>query len=271
MAMSPKGRVARLALLGGLLVLAPIGLKNLGTTLDPYRVDTSNAYIAPTLAQPFGTDGLGRSQLARTAFAAGLSLQVVSVSIAISFTLALVLGGIAGYWTGRWPDLLISWIISLLFSVPFLLIVVAIFAVLTPTLARTYIVIGCIGWAAPARIIRAEVRRLRSAPFVLASRAYGWSARRIVATSLVPLAATPGFIALLYFTPELIGLEVGLAFFGLGAAPPTPTLGRMIYNGMSEFSLGWWLPLMPAAVLLVVTAGLVRLPVLLEGLRRGWE
>ena len=122
--------------------------------------------------------------------------------------------------------MVVRWIIALLFTVPFILIVVAVFAVIEPGITRAYIAIGCIGWAAPARIVRTEVMRVRSSQFVLAERAAGFSRTRILLRSVLPVCALPGLVSLLYFTPELIGIEVGLSFFGLGAAPPTPTLGH---------------------------------------------
>lgn len=241
------------------LALLPAALMLAGTARDPYLVDTTRAYQAPSWNYPFGTDGLGRDMLARTVYATGLSLKVVFSAVVISFALALLLGGIAGYTHGKWPDRAISWFVSLLFTVPFILIVVALFAVLPPSIEAAYLAIGFIGWAAPARIVRAEVLRVRASQFVLAERAFGFSAPRILVRSIIPLCAVPAFLSILYFVPELIGLEVGLGFFGLGASPPIPSLGSLIYNGLNEFSAGWWLPLLPAAVLLAVTSSCVAL------------
>ncbi len=246
---------ARIAVIA-LLALTPAALMLVGSSGDPYAVETARAYQGPGFSHPFGTDGLGRDMLARTAYAAGLSLKVVFEAVVISFVLALLLGGVAGYWNGRWPDRSVSWIISLLFTVPFILIVVAIFAVVRPSIERAYIAIGFIGWAAPARIVRAEVMRVRTSQVVLAERALGFSSARILLRTVLPVCALPAFLSILFFIPELIGIEVGLGFFGLGAKPPTPSLGGLIYNGLSEFSTGWWLPLIPAAVLLLLTSSL---------------
>ena len=241
-------------LLLALLAAAPFALTAAGETRDPFLVDTARAYLPPAPDQPFGTDALGRDLLARTLYAAGLSLTVVAQSVTVSLVLALVLGAVAGYTAGRLPDHLIRSLISLLYTVPFILIVIAVLTVIDPSFRRAYLVIGCIAWAAPARLVRAAVIETRGARYVLAQRAFGFSATAVFTSALLPRSLTPALLSLAYFVPELIGIEVGLAFFGLAAPPPTPTLGRLIYDGLSEFHSAWWLSLAPAALLLAMTA-----------------
>lgn len=236
------------------LFAAPFLLVSLGQFRHPYDVNTVLRYLPPSWSYPFGTDALGRDMLARTLYASGLSLRVVTQSVALSFVLALLLGGISGYAAGRWPDHLISWVISLLYTIPFLLIVIAVFSVINPGIQGAYLVIGCIGWAAPARLVRAEVIRLRASPFILAERAFGYPEWRILVRTVLPLSFLPALLSLLYFVPELIGVEVGLSFFGLGAQPPVPSLGRLIYDGLSDFYTGWHLTFIPATMLLILMA-----------------
>ena len=134
-----------LLLLFGLL---PFGLIRTGERADPYRVDVSKRYQPPSLAHPFGTDDLGRNAFARTLVATGLSLSVVGRSLLVAFVLAVVLGGIAGFYKGRLPDHVISYFIALLHTVPFILISVALAAVLQASIGSIYLIIGCIAWAA---------------------------------------------------------------------------------------------------------------------------
>src|SRR5260370_12495369 len=115
--MSDKSWKFGLLLLG--LVIAPFLLMALGQFRHPYDVDTLSRYLPPSWSYPCGTDALGRDMLARTLYAAGLSLKVVAESVVLSFVLALLLGCVAGYASRRWPDHLISWIISLLYTIPF--------------------------------------------------------------------------------------------------------------------------------------------------------
>ena len=235
-----------------LLVTVPFGLLTFGETLDPFSISTNLAYQSPSETTPFGTDALGRNMLARTIYATGLSLKVTVHALFIAFGLAVLFGGVAGYTHGKIMDRIISWVIALIYTVPFILIVVAVFAVLEPGIERAYIVIGCLGWVAPARLIRAEVIQYRTALFVTAERALGYSPMHILFRSIIPLSFLPALLSLLYFIPELIGVEVGLSFFGLGAQPPIPSLGRLIYDGLSDFYTGWWLSLIPSGVLLIV-------------------
>ena len=250
----PDSRVLAVAVL---FALAPFALMAAGEARGPFVVDTARGYLGPGVDQPFGTDALGRDLLARTLYAAGLSLKVVAQSVGISLALALVLGGLAGYTAGRLTDRVIGWTISLVYTVPFILVVVAVLTVLEPGLAKAYLVIGCIAWAAPARLVRAAVMEVRGARYVLAQRAFGFPAMEIFASTSLPRSVMPAVLSLAYFVPELIGIEVGLSFFGLGASPPTPTLGRLIYDGLAEFRTAWWLSLAPTAVLLGLTSGAV--------------
>jgi len=228
----------------------------IGMEYDPYTINTNNVYTSPNWQYIFGTDALGRNMFARVFYAAGLSLKVVFQSIMLSFVISVILGGVAGYTHERWPDKFISWIVALLYTIPFILIVVAVFAVIAPGIERAYIVIGCIGWAGPARLIRTEVIQWRASPFVVAERAFGFSEVYILFRSILPLSFLPALLSLLYYIPELISVEVGLSFFGLGTQPPTPSLGRLIYEGLSEFYTGWWLTFIPALFLLLLTYGL---------------
>ena len=250
-------RRARIWLLAGLLAAAPFVLLAAGESRSPLLIDTARTYLAPGVGHPFGTDALGRDLLARTLYAAGLSLRVVAQSVVVSLVLALLLGGVAGYTAGRLPDRIIGWTISLLYTVPFILIAVAALTVIGGGIGTAYLVIGCIGWAAPARLVRAAVIEVRASRHVLAQRAFGIPAAGIFRTTLLPRALMPAVLSLAYFVPELIGIEVGLSFFGLGAPPPTPTLGNLIYDGLSEFQTAWWLSLAPAAVLLALTSGIL--------------
>jgi peptide/nickel transport system permease protein len=254
-----------LVLLFGLL---PFGLLQIGERSDPYHVDVARRYQPPSLAHPFGTDELGRNVLARTLLATGLSLSVVGRSLLVAFVLAVVLGGIAGLYKGRLPDHAISYLIALLHTIPFILISVALAAVLQAAIGSIYLIIGCIAWAAPARLVRAEVMRLRDARFVQAQRAFGLSPTAIFSKSILPLTVLPPFIGLLYLTPELLGIDVGLSYFGLGAQPPTPTVGRLIYDGINTFRSAWWLTVMPSVALMFFILALYGLLSMFKDKRR---
>lgn len=224
----------------------------LGERLDPYHVEIGKRLQPPSMQIWFGTDSLGRDLLARSLTATAISLRVAGQAMAIAYGLALILGTIAGYWSNRWPDKLISYLIALLHTVPFILIVIACATVLGGGLNVIYVIIGCVAWAAPARLVRLEVMQLRQASFVRAQRALGFGWFMIFRRAILPLAFSPPLIALLFLTPEIIGLDVGLSYFGLGAQPPTPTIGRLIFEGANNYTSGWWLPILPAFILILI-------------------
>lgn len=232
------------------LGLMPEVLVRIGTACDAYTTDVAHRLSAPSASNVFGTDSLGRDHFARSMLATGLSLRVAGQAFVLAFILALLLGSVAGLYKGRWPDQLISYIVSLIHTVPFILLAVALAAVLQASLEVIYAIVGGIAWAPPARIVRAEVARMRESRFVIAQKAYGMSAFTIFFRSILPAVAMAPFVSLLYLLPELIGLDVGLSYFGLGAQPPLPTLGRLIFDGLGFLRTAWWISLLPALVLM---------------------
>lgn len=249
----------------------PFLLMKLGEKGNPYAMHTDLRYLPPGQHFYFGTDSLGRNMTARSLYAAGLSFKVALESSALSLVLALILGGTAGYTYGKWPEKMISWLVSFAYTVPMMFIVVAVFAVVEPGIERAYLVIGCIGWVAPARLVRAEVVRLRSSPFVRAERAFGKSEVGVFTSCILPLCFQPAITSSLYYLPELIGLEVGLSFFGLSAQPPTPTLGRLIFDSLKEFPSAWWLALLPFTLLLLMIIILYTFAQIVDKRKEGYK
>lgn len=231
------------------LAIVPEMLGWLSDHQKVYEIDLSNRLSTPSLAQPFGSDSLGRDHLTRTLLATGLSLKVAGRAFLLAFILAVVLGSVAGLFKDLWPDRILSYLIALIHTVPFILLAVALAAVLQADLETIYLIVGGIAWAPPARIVRAQVGKLRDARYVVAQKAFGFHPLTIFWRSILPAVILPPFITLIYLLPELIGLDVGLSYFGLGAQPPTPTLGRLIFDGLTYLRTAWWISLMPTIVL----------------------
>lgn len=244
---------ARLPILIAFLVIAlglmPEMLVRFNQGPRAFDTNVEHRLQTPSVSRPFGTDSLGRDHFTRTMLATGLSLKVAGRAFIVAFTLAVLLGSIAGLYKDRWPDHFLSYLISLIHTVPFILLAVALAAVIRADLNVIYLIVGGIAWAPPARIVRAQVARMSEARFVVAQKAYGMSSIAIFWRSILPAVALPPFISLLYLLPELVGLDVGLSYFGLGAQPPTPTLGRLIFDGLSYLRSAWWISLLPALVL----------------------
>lgn len=248
-------RVVRLWLVVGLAALALI----LPATLLPMLADREKAFgirVEQALTEPspehwFGTDASGRSLWHRTLLGAGLSFRIVAGALVLALPLSLVLGTIAGLSTGRWPDRLITWVISLIYTVPFFLLVVSASAIVSPGLGSLPWIIGGVIWAAPARIVRSEAQRLASSPFLRQERSMGIGYFSTLFRSVIPMLIAPAGVSLLYLVPEIIGIDAVLGLFGLGANPPEATLGTLIYDGLKRWDSAPWLSGLPALFLLL--------------------
>jgi len=235
------------------LVILPVSLCIGGRALDPITPNPALATSSPDGLQWLGRDELGRSVLARVMLASGLSLAAAGMALFIMLVLTMLLGGIAGWFYNRWPDRAISWVIALLHTIPFFLLVVVAAAIWKPGLFGAFLIVGLFAWAPPARLARAEFLRLCQAPHVIAARSLGFSGPVVFIRHALPMAFLPAFSAVLMLMPELIGLDVGLGFFGLGAQPPTPTLGRLLYAALPLLNSAPWLAIGPCFMVIVLS------------------
>jgi len=237
------------------LVLLPTILGIWSKALDPYTMSLDHAFSRPGGRHLLGTDSFGRNVVARLLAAAALTLQAVTVAVITSLWLGVVIGGLAGLFYGSVLDRCIGWVISLIYTVPFYLIAVAVAAIARPGLVGAFFILGLLAWAAPARLVRAEMIQLRHTQYVIALRAAGQPNSFLVRRILLPMAIAPAAVAVTLFVPEFIGVEIGLSFFGLGPQPPTPSLGRELYYGLSFIGSAPWLVWAPAITILMVVLG----------------
>jgi peptide/nickel transport system permease protein len=163
--------------------------------------------------------------------AAGATLVIVSGATSLSLLIAVLLGTIAGF-IGGWADVAVRVAVDLLWSVPFVVFVVLIVGVVGVSQLSLIVTIGILNWVGPARVIRAEVARLRDADFVVAAQAHGYSRAIILVQELLPN---------LMRSIATLALETGLAFVGLSLPAPTPTWGGMLADGLGYFSTAWWI------------------------------
>jgi len=213
---------------------------------------SGNALVPPSVANWMGTDVLGRDLFGRLALAAARS---VAVSVA-AWSVAVLIGAAIGTATGMSPRSILSKltgrIMALIYSTPFMLVLVAIVAVLGPGMLNAYLALLMFAWAAPARHADEMVRRLREATHVRASFALGFRPSQIVRVVLLPAVLPTVAVAALPALPDLLVLDVLLSFVGLGAQPPIPTLGGMLLDGLSYGAVAWWLVAFPLTVLVCI-------------------
>ena len=244
--------VLGLTLLGVLLVCALV--PGWVAPYDPLVFDYEALLQPPSGAHPFGTDQFGRDMLSRTIDAAGLDLQ-----IAVFATLGpLLIGGLAGLlvgYFGGWADIVFGRLVDLVVTFPFLVLVIAIVAILGPGLINMYIAISCVGWVFYARLMRGEVRLQRQQDYVAATRVLGFRTGRIVFRHVLPNAVRPVLVYMVTDMALAILLGSSLGYLGLGAQPPAAEWGVLIADGKNFFTQAPWISLFPGVAIVLCGLG----------------
>jgi len=174
-----------------------------------------------------GTDLAGRDLLSRLMIGTRISLSVGFISVIISIVIGILLGAMAGYYRGK-IDELIMWNINVVWSIPTLLLVIAITLVLGKGIFQVFIAVGLTMWVDVARIVRGQILSIREKEFVEAGRALGYKNMRIIIRHILPNVMGPVIVIAASNFASAILTEAGLSFLGIGAQPPTPSWGEMI-------------------------------------------
>lgn len=252
----PSGRwgVIVLLLVALAALLAPPFLQ------DPAAMrDVVAGATTPSLAHPFGTDALNRDILSRVANGARVSLAVAGLAVVLSLTVGSTVGLIAGY-AGGWVDAVLMRAVDAALAIPRLFVILLLLVVWERIpLAALILVLGTTGWFATSRLVRGEVLRLRHEAFVLAAEGLGATPSRTIVRHLLPNAAGPLLVAATLGVGDVILLEAGLSFLGLGIQPPTPSWGGMVLDARPLIVSAPWTALFPGAaiVLTVLSVNLV--------------
>ncbi|MFW6409463.1 MAG: oligopeptide ABC transporter permease [Halanaerobiales bacterium] len=212
---------------------------------DPYKTNILDSKEAPNDSYPLGTDRVGRDVLSRLLYGGRISLTVGLVAMVISVTLGTLMGLIAGYF-GGWVDTLITRLIDVFMSIPFLIMAITIGSIWGPGLYKLMVIIGILSWTGIARIVRSNILSLRERDFIHASRALGGSDFRIMIKHLFPNTVAPIIVNATLRVAYSILSEAGLSYLGLGVQPPIPSWGSMLEAARSvsilEAMPWFWLP-----------------------------
>ncbi len=218
---------------------------------DPIEQDLRGQLKPPSSQHLMGTDELGRDIFSRVIDGTRVDLQIGVICVIFPFIFGTTLGLLAGYYGGL-IDAVAMRLVDVVIAFPYLVLVIAIVAVLGPGLRNMYIAISLVGWVAYARISRGEVLVAKNLEYVLASKALGYSNARIIFRHILPNIVSP---AIVYAVADVVLCILGgasLGFLGLGAQAPTPEWGVMIADGRNFIATAWWLSTFPGIAIIVV-------------------
>jgi len=225
---------------------------------DPLAVNIRHRLAPPawmaggTGAHLLGTDQVGRDVLSRIIYGGRVSLAVGVGAVLVSATIGVALGLVAGYFGGR-TDWTTMTLVNVMLTFPFVLLALAVIAVLGPSLTNMIIVLGVAGWPIYCRVVRTEALALREREFVVAARALGMSHTRVMLRELLPNLVSPVVVIATLQVAQVIILESFLSFLGLGVQPPTPAWGNMLGEGRVYMLNSWWIAAFPGLAIFVTT------------------
>lgn len=248
-------RWASWTLYTGLAILGLIALAAIFAPLiAPYSPTEQNltaAFQPPSTEHLMGTDNLGRDVFSRVVYAGRIDLQIGFLTTYVPLVYGVILGAVAGYF-GGWIDTIIMRLVDVVIAFPFLVLVIAILAVVGPGVKGVYIAVFAVAWSMYARLTRAEMLVLREQQFMLAGEALGYSRRRIIFRHAIPNLLRPNIVFSMADFVLNILLVASLSFLGLGVRPPTPEWGAMVAEGQNFLLNAWWLTTLPGVVIVVV-------------------
>ncbi len=240
----------------GLVLLVVFGaiFADVLTSYNPAGMALRDRFLPPGAMHLLGTDQLGRDLLTRVLHGARIALAVALVATSFSFIGGLVLGMIAGYGP-RWLDSLLLLFFDALRSFPTVMLALALVTLVGPSLSAVVLVVVLATLPGYARVVRAQTMSLKGAEFVLAARALGAPAWRILPVHIMPNLIGPLLILASMDIPVVITIEAGMSFLGLGVRPPTPSWGSILNDGFSFIRESAWPAIAGGLPIIVATLG----------------
>ncbi|WP_026341109.1 ABC transporter permease [Actinomadura atramentaria] len=251
------------ALVAAAVVLAAFW-PDLFTSRDPLTGVPAQRFSAPGGAHWFGTDELGRDVFARMVHGAALSMRATLIAVALAFVGGGLVGLVAGFVGGRVEGVLMR-AVDVVLSIPALFLSLALVTALGYGTVKVAVAVGVASVATFARVMRAEVLKVRQAVYVEAARSCGARWYTVLARHVLPNAAGPVVVlATLDFGTAILAVS-SLSFLGYGAPPPAPEWGTVIAGGRNYLANAWWLTVLPGAVIAATVLAANRIARALDG------
>lgn len=221
---------------------------------DPVTQDASASLLPPDSTHLFGTDNFGRDIFSRVLWGARVDLQICLLGVIFPFLLGTTLGALSGY-PGGAVDATIMRLIDIVLAFPFLVLMLAIIAILGPGLGSFYIAMAMVGWVSYARLVRAQVLSLKQRDFILAARSLGYGHLRILFRHLLPNALTGAVVFSMSDCVLVLLNGAAVSYLGLGVQPPTAEWGVMVAEGQSFITTAWWITTFPGLAIVLLAMG----------------
>ncbi len=243
-----------------LVVVIWAAMPGLFAPLDPLAQDLGRYLKPPGYVDAegrtywLGTDRQGRDILSRIIWGSRISLFVGIATVLVSGCIGVTLGLLAGFYGGK-LDAVISRIVDTALAIPFILLAMALIAILGASLQNIILAIALRTWIVYARVVRGEVLALKEHEFITGARAMGCRTLRILLVYLLPNVLSSAIVVGTLYLGRMIIIEASLSFLGVGVPPPTPTWGGMLSDGRAFLDTAWWIAFFPGVVLMLTVLG----------------
>ena len=218
---------------------------------DPILQDPQARLQPPSLQHLFGTDNFGRDVLSRVIWGARIDLQIAAFGVIFPFLIGTFVGTVAGYFGGI-VDTIFMRFIDIILAFPFLVLMLAIIAILGPGLTSFFIAMALVGWVSYARLIRAQILVLKTTDYAVAALSLGFSRPRIMFRHLLPNAIAGSLVFAMSDAVLVLLNGAAISYLGLGVQPPVAEWGVMVAEGQAFITTAWWITLFPGIAIVVL-------------------
>lgn len=237
----------RTALIGLSIIVVLGAASALAPWIAPYSfqtIDLNNMFSAPSAQHWLGTSDVGHDVLTRVLFAGRVSLTVGLVASLVSVSVGTLVGLVAGYFAGWWDRILMR-VVDMLLAIPTIALMFVLARVVGPGIGSIVVVLVLLGWMGTARLVRAEVLRVKALEYVDSARSTGASDGRIIFRHVLPNGMAPVIVSASLQVGSAILAESTISYFGLGIQPPVPSWGNMLQNAQGYLWTAPWLAIYP--------------------------